>query len=103
MPRWLRTVLDRIRELAAKRQIRFTLKALQELSELELDLDEDDVCDVLCALERRHSTGRRCSERTGEWLYVFKPEIGGTVIYAKLILRTDCILVSFHEDDEHGY
>ncbi len=70
---------------------------------LDLDLDEDDVCDVLSSLEQRHSRGRRCSARSGEWLYVFKPEVGGTVVYAKLILRTDCILVSFHEDDEYGY
>ncbi len=103
MPRWLRPKLVRIRELAAKRRVRFTLKALRELSMLELDLDEDDVCDVLSTLERRHSVGRRLAEQTGEWMYVFKPTVGGIVIYAKVILRTDCILVSFHEDDKHAY
>jgi hypothetical protein len=34
----------------------------------------------------------------GEWLYVFKPELAGTVLYVKLIVRLDCIVVSFHED-----
>jgi hypothetical protein len=32
-------------------------------------------------------------------MYVFKPVIGGDVVYVKLILRNDCIIVSFHEDD----
>ncbi len=100
MPRWLRPTLARIRELAAKRRVRFTLKALRELSLLEFDLDEDDVCDVLGALEQCHSAGRRLAEQTGEWMYVFNPTIGGIVIYAKVILRTDCILISFHEDDK---
>ena len=103
MPRWLRPVLARIRELAAKRRVRFTLKALRELSLLDLDLDEDDVCDVLSTLERSQSAGRRLADQTGEWMYVFKPTVGGIVIYAKVILRTDCILVSFHEDDKDAY
>ncbi len=85
------------------RRVRFTLKALRELSVLELDFDEDDVCDLLGSLEPNHSAGRRLSGQTGEWMYVFKPIVGGIVIYAKLILRADCILISFHKDDEDAY
>ena len=103
MPRWLRPILARIRELAARRRVRFTLKALRELSLLDLDLDEDDVCDLLSILEPSQYAGRRLSEQTGEWMYASKPTAGGIVIYAKLILRTDCILASFHEDDEDVY
>jgi hypothetical protein len=32
-------------------------------------------------------------------MYVFKPEATGDVLYVKLILRSDCIVVSFHEDE----
>jgi hypothetical protein len=32
---------------------------------------------------------------TGEWAYV----LPGTVLYVKLILRNDCVVVSFHEDE----
>jgi hypothetical protein len=32
-------------------------------------------------------------------MYVFKPWLGGLVLYVKLIIRTDCIVVSFHEDE----
>lgn len=30
---------------------------------------------------------------------VFKPDIGGQIIYVKLLLREDCVVVSFHEDE----
>jgi len=70
---------------------------------LEVDLDEDDACDILSTLEQSHSAGRKLSQQTGEWMYVFKPNVGGTSIYAKLILRTECILVSFHEDEDDVY
>jgi hypothetical protein len=32
-------------------------------------------------------------------MYVFKPEVEGLVLYVKLVLRGDCIVVSFHEDE----
>jgi len=32
-------------------------------------------------------------------MYLFKPELAGTVLYVKLILRSDCVVVSFHEDE----
>jgi len=32
-------------------------------------------------------------------MYVFKPRVGETSIYLKLILRDGCLVVSFHEDE----
>jgi hypothetical protein len=29
---------------------------------------------------------------------VFKPPLGGTTLYLKLVLRADCVVVSFHEE-----
>ncbi len=43
--------------------------------------------------------GRLRSSSTDEWMYVFKPPAAADVIYVKLILRHDCIVVSFHEDE----
>ncbi len=102
MPRWLSEVLGRIGQLAAARRVRFTHKAFEEIAAVELELDEEDACDILASLERRESAGRRLSERTGEWLYVFKPSRGGVQLYVKLILRGDCVVVSFHEDERDG-
>ncbi len=42
---------------------------------------------------------RLASEATGEWTYVFKPIVGGIVVYVKLILRRGCVVVSFLEDE----
>lgn len=36
---------------------------------------------------------------TGEWMYVFKPVLAGTIVYLKLIIRDGCVIVSFHEDE----
>ena len=38
------------------------------------------------------------SSATGEWLYIFKPALDDKVLYLKIILRGECIVVSFHED-----
>jgi hypothetical protein len=40
------------------------------------------------------------STRTGEWLYVFKPRVGGRSLYVKVVVREDCIVVSFHDEVE---
>jgi hypothetical protein len=32
-------------------------------------------------------------------MYVFKPTLGARVAYVKLVLRGDCVVVSFHEDE----
>jgi len=102
VPRWLPGVLTRIREFAAARQILFTLKARRELAALEFGLDEGDARDVLAKLMAEDSAGRLRSAATGEWMYLFKPLLAGMVLYVKVILRNDCVVISFHEDDEGG-
>ncbi len=80
--------------------MRFTLKALQELA--DLGLDEADACHLLRGLQATDSSGRLRSEQTDEWLYVFVRRVASEAIYVKLVLRSDCVIVSFHEqvDDE---
>ncbi len=99
MPRWLPKVLTRVRELAAERKVLFTLKARRELASLDIGLDEEDACDALANLKAEDSDGRLESVTTGEWMYLFKPQLAGMVLYIKLILRNDCVVVSFHEDE----
>jgi hypothetical protein len=94
---WLTRALRRIAELAIARRVAFTLKALRELA--ELSLDEEDACDVLASLAAKDCAGRKKLSTTGEWMYVFKPEVAGSVLYIKVILRTNCVLISFHEDE----
>lgn len=97
MPIWRTRALRRLRDRATARKVRFTLKALRELA--ALDLDEDDACDFLANLTGEQCSGRQRSQETGEWMYVFKPVVGGAVLYIKVILRSDCVLISFHEDN----
>ena len=98
--RWATSVLRRIRRLAAQRKVRFTLKAFQELGRLGMGLDEDDACDVLANLTRGDLVGRLVSEKTGERMYVFKSSIDGGVVCVKVVLRADCVVISFHEEEE---
>ena len=98
MPRWLSKTLARVRALAIARRVLFTLKAYSELA--TLDLDEEDACEIMASLRAADSAGRLRSARTGEWMYLFKPQYSETTLYIKLILRNDCIVISFHEDDE---
>ena len=99
MPRWLPRILLRIRELAMARNVLFTLKARRELAALALWLDEEDACDLLVNLTADDLAARFASAVTGEWMYVFKPVVDGVLLYVKLIVRSDCIVVSFHEDE----
>jgi hypothetical protein len=99
MPAWLVKVLGQVHELAAKRKLRLTAKAHRERSMLAMALDPEDVRDVLLGLGVRDSAGRKLSRTTGEWLYIFKPHLGNELLYVKLVLRAECIIVSFHEDD----
>ncbi len=96
-PGWLLKALKRIRKLATARKVLFTLKALRELA--GLGLDEEDARDILAKLTADDSAGRLKSARTDEWMYVFKPQLSGTELYVKLILRNNCVLISFHEDE----
>ncbi len=100
MPRWLSKVLTRITALAAACNVRFTLKALRESAGLELGLDEEDACEMLAQLTAEDSAGRVASAATGEWMYLFKPQVFETTLYVKVILRNNCVVVSFHEDED---
>ncbi len=99
MPRWLPRLLRRIHELAGQSRVHFTLKALRELAALGAGLDVQDACDVVAALTGDDFIGRLESERTGEWMYAFKPAVAGTVVHVKLVVRSACLVVSFHEDE----
>lgn len=98
MSRGLPNLLRRVRALAAEGKVRFTLKALQELA--GLGLDSADACDALQSLRTSDYVERVPSRGTGEWMYVFKPQVGGVLVYVKLILRDGCVVVSFHEDED---
>jgi hypothetical protein len=65
----------------------------------ELALDEEDALQILAELSIADLTGRLESAKTPEWLYIFKPEVGGSLLYVKLIVRAECLVVSFHEDE----
>src|SRR5436853_460487 len=75
MPRWLLRVLKRIHELAAAGAVRLTYKAEREA--FLLGLSPEDVLDVSLGLEAQDSAGRVVSKATGEWMYIFKPDMGG--------------------------
>jgi hypothetical protein len=102
MPKWLPSVLKRVHSLASTGRVLFTLKALRELASLDLGLDEEDALEILRRLRGADSAGRLRSEHTGEWLYVFLPRVASETLYVKLLLRADCLIVSFHEqvDDD---
>jgi hypothetical protein len=75
------------------------MKALQELAALGVGLDEEDACDVLAHLSPSDFVERLASEKTGEWLYVFKPSVVVGVVYVKVVLRADCVVISFHAEE----
>ena len=100
MRAWLPRVLLRIRRQAVARRVRLTQKARFEIA--ALGFDEEDACDVLAKLTAHESAGRVLSKATREWLYLFKPNVTGTLLYLKLVLRRECVVISFHED-ENGH
>lgn len=97
---WATAILRRIRRLAAERKVRFTLKAFQELARLGMGLDEDDACNVLADLRPNDVVRRLVSDKTGEWMYVFNPSVAGIYLYVKVVLRDDCVVISFHEQED---
>ena len=101
--RWLSLVLVRIRERAAQPKVYFTMKALRELAGLSMGLDEEDAWDVLANLTTSEFAERLRSKKTGEWMYILKPEVGGVLVYLKVILRADCIVISFHEEQDQSH
>lgn len=78
------------------------MKALQELAALDMGLDEEDAGDVLANLAPSDLVERLVSKKTGEWMYVFKPSVGAVVVYVKVVLRSDCVVISFHEEEDHS-
>jgi hypothetical protein len=96
MPRWLSRALGRIRELARRGRVRFTAKARSEMDALSLGLSEQDAATLIEGLATEDFASRIESQVTGEPMYVFIPEIGGMEVCLKLILRSHCVVVSFH-------
>jgi hypothetical protein len=98
---WLSGVLKRIHKLASEGKMRLTVKALAEVRGLDLGLGVSDVVDILTTLSAADSAGRLRSSASSEWLYVFKPTAAETVLYVKVVLRGDCVVVSFHKDESN--
>jgi hypothetical protein len=90
-------VAARVRTLSAEGGVRFTLKAVRELA--ALGLDASDAGEILADLRPSAFIEKVASQETSEWMYVFKPDVDGMVMYLKLILRAGCVVVSFHEDE----
>jgi hypothetical protein len=90
-------VVKRVRALAMQRRVHFTLKAANEMG--SLGLDATDGCEALVGLGVADFQQALVSDLTAEVMYVFKPRIGGFRFYVKLILRSRCVVVSFHEDE----
>jgi hypothetical protein len=65
-----------------------------------MGLDEDDACDVLANLRPKDVVRRLVSTKTGEWMYVFNPSVSGRDLYVKVVLRGDCVVISFHEQED---
>lgn len=92
--------MGRIRALVAQRRVSFTLRAFRELAWLGMGLEEEEARDVLTNLAEGEFVERVRSKSTGEWMYVFKPEVGGIPVYLKVILRTECVVISCHEEED---
>ena len=99
-PRYARTALGRIKELAARGAVRITQKATWEMAALDPPAHPDDVTETLEQLEPEDWVGRLISNPTGEPMYVFKPMTLFGLLYVKVVLRNDCVVVSFHEEVE---
>ena len=98
MPRWLPRVLARIHRLAAEGKVQFTEKAFDELRGLPLGISVQDAHNILENLTAGECARRLVSREAEEWLYVFKPRIAEIVLYVKVALRADCVVISFHEE-----
>ncbi len=70
---------------------------------MELALDPEDACDVLERPKLGDLAERIRSKETDEWMYVFKPHVAAIDLYIKVILRDECLVVSFHEDEGPGH
>lgn len=75
--------------------MRLTDKAIEELD--RLGLEPEDGFAVLAALSESDFVERLPSRITDEWMYVFAPLLGPLLLYVKVVLRPDCVVISFHE------
>src|SRR6266540_6200619 len=98
MPRWLPRALARLHRRAAQGKVQFTEKALDELRALPLGISTEDAHHIVENLTAGECAGRLVSREAEEWLYVFKPRIAEIVLYVKVVLRADCVVISFHEE-----
>ena len=55
------------------------------------------------AVDPDDAAGRLRSMSTGEWMYLFKPTLARTILYVKVLLRNECLVISFHEDEGDGH
>lgn len=89
--------LRRTRSAVRSRRVRFTQKAIREIAELQFD--ERDVCDVLLGLQPTDFHSQMTATATPDDLFVFKPRVVTVRLYVKLLLREQCVVISFHEDE----
>lgn len=96
--------IQRVADLieAAPSRVRWTHKARTELQENFPLLLREDAEDALAQLEVRDFDHRLESESTGEEMWVFKTEIGDDSVWVKLIMRDNCVVISFHDGDQDG-
>ena len=98
---WLPEIIAKIRELACQGMVGFTIKAFEELKAIDLGLNAMDVCNILEELNESDFAEVITSVITGEKLYVFIPNVAGIEIYMKLVIRQNCVVISFHEDQKN--
>lgn len=96
MPRWLARALARIHAKSAGGLVHVTTKAQAEARALHLG--PVDIADLLANLSIADFDVRFLSDKTAEWMYVFKPSSAGVRLYVKVMLRERCVVVSCHED-----
>ena len=99
-PHRLRSTLLCIRELAAADAVRITMKARNEMAILRPPATFGDVIDVLQDLAVQDWSTTLRSAVTGEPMHVFKPMTRFGLLYLKVVIRLDCVVVSFHEEVE---
>ena len=75
-----------------------TGKALAEAE--ALGCVREDVVSVLAELQVADYHDQIRSHHSGEPMYIFKPWLVEVVVYLKVVLRGDCVVVSFHEDQD---
>src|SRR5882724_1826507 len=103
MPRWLRSVLTRTRELCPGAQGPLHAEGSSRASRSAVRSRRTRRMRRSGEPFGRGFRHRLSSPATDEWAYVFKPKLAGMVLYRKLILRSDCVVISFHEDEGKGH